>query len=106
MGNKWYSQHKCKANSCDATIRPKRCCYIYNPGYYFQYIVIFLLLNLSIGHIVVVGETVRPIPSTTTWQPSAYNLHPSLDHKVAHENSSMEHIYLRDITKNGYNSGK
>lgn len=99
MGNKWYSQQKCHANLTEATIPPKRCCYIYNPGLYFQYIVIFVLLNLSAQHIVVV-ETWRP---TATWPPK---LRPSMDHKIPHENSSLEHIYLRDNSNNGYNSGE
>lgn len=97
MGNKWFSQRKCLPLA-QATNRPKRRCIIHNPCNYFQYIVIIILLHLVTIERYVFAD--RGISSTWSTVPE------TLGHLTVRKNSSLEHIYLRDITKNGNSSGK
>lgn len=94
MGSKWFSQR-----SHRVILRPQYSCIVHNSANYFQYILIVTLLYFTFG-ILVVAET----EPSSTWPPSTIQFTPSTGQKIKHDNTSLEHIYLRDITKS--NSGK
>lgn len=98
MGIKWISQR-----SQRVTLRPQYSCIVNNLANCFQYIPIVILLHFTFGILVVVAVETGSISST--WPPSTKPLTPSIGQQIKPDNNtSLEHIYLRDITKR--NDGK
>lgn len=98
MGNKWFSQ---RSHYTQVTLRPQRSCIIHHSGNYIQYIVIIILFYLPFGNV-----TVAETGYSSTWPPSLIKSPPSIGHQTANESGTVEHIYLRGITKNNDNPSR
>lgn len=97
MGNKWFSTDTFLNFVPSTTIlRPNR------RWNYFEFIVISILLYLLTIENCAVADNVW----TTTWSPIKSKTIPFIDQTNTHENSSIEHINLRDITENVNGSGE
>lgn len=92
MGIKWISQR-----SHRVTFRLQSSCIAHNSANCFPYIPIVILLYITCGIISVVADV-------ESWPPHTVPLTPSIGQKIKPDNTSLEHIYLRDITQS--NSGK
>ncbi|XP_031616659.1 prolow-density lipoprotein receptor-related protein 1 isoform X3 [Contarinia nasturtii] len=93
MGNKWFSNGNF-FNFAQTTLRPNR------RWNYFEFVVIIILQYLlTIGNCVVADNV-----WSSTWSPINSRTIPFMGPTNTHENRSIEHIYLRDITENSNSS--